>query len=199
MSLKYALLGLLARTPRHGYDLKRDFEANFSQMRSLSAGQVYVTLARLSAEGLVEGQTEAQSNAPAKKVFALTDAGRQALTDWLAQPVADSFEQVRSEFFLKLLVSGLTAGPESDAARPAMIERQRISLEENLADLKLSRLKLSLVLSPGEPDPRPAAEQELSEQRLLLLEGAILHLEADLAWLRLLETRLRRLSVLHRG
>ena len=193
MSLKFALLGLLADQPRHGYELKKAFEVSFSSMRLLNAGQIYTTLTRLTNEGLVTSETLAQTNAPARKVFSLTEAGRQALDQWLTEPVADNLEQVRGEFFLKLLVSALVAG----SSRPLMIERQRSQLEADLARLRKSRLQLSLVVSPGETDPRPPAEQELSELRLLLLEGALLHLEADLTWLDLLATHLERLIALH--
>lgn len=198
MSVKYALLGLLAHTPRHGYELKAAFEASFSQMRLLNVGQIYTNLSRLRSEGLVSSQTIDQSQAPARKVYQLTGTGRQALDEWLALPVEDHFEQVRGEFFTKLLVTALVAGPDSAPAQLAMIERQRAQLLSSLSETRRSRLQLTLVLGPRTADPRPTREQESSEIKSLLLEGAILHLEADLSWLDLVQTRLTRLAELHR-
>ncbi len=197
MSLKYALLGLLAHTPRHGYELKAAFETSFSQMRLLNTGQIYTTLARLSADGLVNSRTVEQSQAPARKVYELTQTGKQVLEEWLALPVENHFDQVKSEFFTKLLVTALIAGPAATPAQLAMIERQRARLQSSLAELRRSRLQLTMVLGPRTADPRPALEQESSEIKLLLLEGAILHLEADLTWLGLVEARLERLAGLH--
>ncbi len=194
MSLKYALMGLLAQTPRHGYDLKQSFELSFSQMRLLNAGQIYTTLARLTNDGLVNSYTVEQENAPAKKVYSLTEAGQRELLNWLEQTVDNTVEPVRSEFFVKLMVHALLIGGPTDEGRSrAMIEQQRQKFQDDLADLRRIRLHLSLVLGPGEADPRPPEEQQLSEIRILLIEGAILHLEADLQWLNLMEAHFNRL------
>lgn len=194
MSLKYALLGLLAQRPRHGYDLKQSFENSFSRMRLLNFGQIYTTLARLTATGLVSSQTVEQEKNPDKKVFSLTEKGREELMKWLAEPVDNTVEPVRSEFFVKLLVHALVIGSETDdASSRAMIARQREKFLQDLNDLRRIRLHLSLVLAPGEADPRSPEEQESSELRVLLIEGAILHLEADLQWLNLIEAHLNRL------
>ena len=47
MSVPHTLLGLLEEQPRHGYDLKRAYDARFGLDRPLKAGQVYATLGRL--------------------------------------------------------------------------------------------------------------------------------------------------------
>jgi len=53
MSVPHTLLGLLETGPRHGYDLKREYDARFSHARPLKYGQIYSTLARLQRDGLV--------------------------------------------------------------------------------------------------------------------------------------------------
>jgi Transcriptional regulator PadR-like family len=53
MSVPLTLLGLLERGPRHGYDLKRDYDAYFGQGRPLRFSQVYATLSRLAATNTV--------------------------------------------------------------------------------------------------------------------------------------------------
>lgn len=164
-------------------------------MRLLNAGQIYTTLARLNAKKWVSNETVAQKNSPARKVYHLTETGRTALAEWLAAPLTDNYEQVRSEFFLKLLVHGLVIGSQAGgSSSQPMIERQRQQFHQSMDELRHSRLQLTLVLPPGTADPRPSAEQEAAELRLLLLEGAMLHLEADLQWLNLIEARLNRLS-----
>jgi DNA-binding PadR family transcriptional regulator len=198
MSLKYGLLGLLAQAPRHGYELKQEFEQSFSGMRQLNIGQIYTTLARLTKDGLVQSRLVEQEKNPARKIYRLTDAGQTALADWLETPVEDNFEQVRNEFFHKLLVHALVTGNPTvsgDNSAERLIERQRVQFEQSLDILRRQRLKTMVVTGPGAIDPRTPAEQEESEIRLLLVEGAILHLEADLEWLDLLAKRLERLFV----
>jgi DNA-binding PadR family transcriptional regulator len=51
--LPYALLGLLASQPRHGYDLKNAIEHAFGGHREINFGQIYTTLSRLERDGLV--------------------------------------------------------------------------------------------------------------------------------------------------
>ncbi len=45
--LKFALLGLLARDPKHGYDLKNELEQALGGHWEINFGQIYTTLARL--------------------------------------------------------------------------------------------------------------------------------------------------------
>ena len=45
MSVPHTLLGLLERGPRHGYELKRDYDTYFGRHKPLPFGQVYATLA----------------------------------------------------------------------------------------------------------------------------------------------------------
>src|SRR5215510_7338042 len=54
MSIGQAFLGLLESQPRHGYDLKRAYDEQFTRGRPLHYGQVYATLSRLLKNGLVE-------------------------------------------------------------------------------------------------------------------------------------------------
>ena len=56
MSVKYALLALLDREPRHGYGLKSEFEARFGQSWPLNIGQVYLSKKEAKAGDTVEAQ-----------------------------------------------------------------------------------------------------------------------------------------------
>jgi len=54
LSVKHGLLALLAEAPRHGYQLKTDFEHPTGGSWAINIGQVYTTLQRLERDGLVE-------------------------------------------------------------------------------------------------------------------------------------------------
>ncbi len=170
--LKYALLGLLAQAARHGYDLKNAFEAMLGGTWPLNIGQVYTTLARLERDGLVESQVVPQDLLPDRKVYSLTGAGREELARWLAEPTTGSI-RLKDEFFLKLLAHQL-AGSDGSLA---LIWKQRQVYMQTLAQLTALRTDPSLELATA-----------------LLVEGAILHVEADLGWLDLCEERLTELQ-----
>lgn len=72
--LRLYLLKLLEESPRHGYEVIRLLEDRFLGLYAPSPGTIYPRLARLEAEGLVT-----QSQEGGRKVYEITDAGRQEL------------------------------------------------------------------------------------------------------------------------
>ena len=72
--LRLYLLKLLEESPRHGYDVIRLLEDRFMGLYAPSPGTIYPRLQRLEAEGLVT-----QSQEGCRKVYRITDAGRQEL------------------------------------------------------------------------------------------------------------------------
>ena len=73
--LRLWLLKLLNERPRHGYDIIAALEEQFLGVYAPSPGTVYPRLAALEQEGLVEVVTEEEG----RKVYALTQAGRDEL------------------------------------------------------------------------------------------------------------------------
>jgi DNA-binding PadR family transcriptional regulator len=159
--VRHAVLALLADRPAHGYEIKRGLEERFgSVVAPLNAGQVYTTLQRLQRDELVADDAVAQSGRPDKRVYRLTDAGRQALEEWLGVPSAPT--RLRDDFFMKL-VFAQSLGLADPAA---LIARQREAYLRSLGELER-------VLADGGADGTTA----------LVVEGAALHLEADLKWM----------------
>ena len=170
--MRYPFLALLADQPRHGYDLKLALEQVFGEaLPAMNAGQVYTTLARLERDGLVQGVRVAEDPRD-KRVYALTDAGRAALATWLAEPAPGP--QLKDEFFMKLVLSRLP-GVEGGEQPAALIARQRRAYLQSLRELN----DLAARLARGS-----------NQAAALLVEGAILHLQADLKWLDLCEDQL---------
>ena len=73
--LRLVLLKLIADEPRHGYDLIRQIEELTGGAYAPSPGVIYPTLTLLDDMG----QIEAQQSEGAKKLFAITEAGRAEL------------------------------------------------------------------------------------------------------------------------
>ena len=95
-----ALLGLLTLRPMSGYDMRALIDRSIGHFWSESYGQIYPTLKRLAAAGLVEKKTERQKGKPDRNVFSITEAGREQLAEWLKTPPTP--EVPRSELLLKL-------------------------------------------------------------------------------------------------
>jgi PadR family transcriptional regulator AphA len=87
--LKYALLGFLNYQPRTGYDLKQVMDQSIQPFWQAKQSQIYRTLKALEADGLVTSHVEEQESRPDRRVYAITDAGRDALAAWLREPVTE--------------------------------------------------------------------------------------------------------------
>lgn len=171
MSVRNAILGLLAQRPRHGYELRAAFEAlaGGEELWQVKPAQIYTTLARLEEGGLVTEEELSQDGGPEKRVYGLTAQGRSELNEWFARGVEG--EHQHDEFFIKLMLS-----IDDEKADPYLVIRaQRSELYQELHDVTARR---------NAADPR----RELAQ--IFLLDKTIMHLEADLKWLDLLEARL---------
>ena len=171
MSVRNSLLGLLAQRPRHGYELHDAFEAMLGGQTTwdVKPAQIYSTLARLAEAGLIVEEGVEQEGGPEKRIFAVTDAGRLELQQWFAEPVISEHE--RDEVFLKLMLSVSTG--VADPQR--VVATQRASLYRELHAAATRR---------GATDSR----KDLAV--ILLLDQVVMHLEADLRWLEMVEQRL---------
>jgi DNA-binding PadR family transcriptional regulator len=96
--LRLYLLKLLEESPRHGYDVIRLLEDRFMGLYAPSPGTIYPRLQRLEAEGLVT-----QSQEGGRKVYRITDAGREELArrrdelDELESEIAGSVHGIARE------------------------------------------------------------------------------------------------------
>jgi DNA-binding PadR family transcriptional regulator len=171
MSVRNALLGLLAQKPRHGYELHAAFEAvvGGEQNWDVKPAQIYTTLARLEEGGLVMEEGVERGGGPEKRIYAITPSGREALSQWFKAGV--ELEHHRDEFYVKLLLAVATG----EANPRSVIQTQRSKLYQDLHALTARRNKTN-------------AKTALAQ--VLLMDKAIMHVEADLRWLDIVEARI---------
>jgi DNA-binding PadR family transcriptional regulator len=104
----YVILGMLSIAPKgSGYEIHKAIEDNFGSFWGESYGQIYPSLKRLAAEGLIEVCKPASAPKKRRQEYALTDAGRACLREWLALPFQN--DPPRNEFLLKLFFGGEAA------------------------------------------------------------------------------------------
>lgn len=183
MSVKYGLLGMLAKKPQHGYELKRTFEQLTGGFWELNYGQIYQSLDRLSEEGYVSYTTQQEESVPDKKVYAITESGRQALKEWLANPEEPRPRPLRDELFIRLAVM---SSKDVSPMLGLISEHRAVYLEKMQA---LTQAKRELAKSKRE---RATSSDDLIEE--LLVDVALFHAEADVKWLELCENKLRSLA-----
>jgi len=163
------LLGLLEPEPSHGYELKRAYDLRFGQDKPLPFGQVYATLGRLERDGNVEICGLEQGGGPDRKRYAITPDGVSTLEAWLGTPESPE-PHLQSVLFAKVVLALLSGRPADrflDAQRTAHLARMR----ELTAERRAGGLG-----------------------RALLADYALFHLEADLRWIDMTESRLDQLT-----
>jgi PadR family transcriptional regulator, regulatory protein AphA len=99
-SSKEILLGLLAIESMSGYDLGQVIRASVGHIWNESYGQIYPNLKKLAAEGYLTAKTERRKGKPDRRIYSITEKGRERLVKWLALP--PQLEIARNEFLLKL-------------------------------------------------------------------------------------------------
>ncbi len=82
MSLRHALLGLLADHPASGWDLLKRFETSLAFVWPATQSQLYTELNRMTDDGLVVAADAGPRN---RKEYAITDLGHAALEHWLLE------------------------------------------------------------------------------------------------------------------
>ncbi len=171
MPVRHAVLGLLAQRPRHGYELRAAFEAFVGGRENweVNPAQIYATLTRLAEGGLVAEHGVAQASGPEKRIYAITPQGTRALVEWFGTPVEREYP--RDEFFIKLMLCLATGHADPHK----LIQTQRTKLYQDLHNITVQRTRAN-------------PHSELA--RIMLFDKAIMHLEADLRWMDLVQARL---------
>lgn len=117
MSLKYAVLAALLEGEASGYELSKVFDVSFANFWPATPQQLYRELERLAQDGLVEARFVRQERRPNKRMFTLTDAGREDLRTFAAEPPRRPIA-IRDELLIKL-----QAMEDPEATRALIEER----------------------------------------------------------------------------
>jgi DNA-binding PadR family transcriptional regulator len=116
MDVKSMLLGFLMHSSMTGYELKKVFALSFSFFSGLSYGSIYPALRKMEQEGLITMRLEIQDGSPNRKVYTITDAGKQAFFQALKEPL--HFEKQRNAFLTRLFFfAHLSQGERVASAR----------------------------------------------------------------------------------
>lgn len=178
MSLRHAILGILAIEPMSGYDLKKVIDQSVAHFWQADQSQVYRTLATLVSEGLATRRTVLQDDRPNMHVHTATGLGLAELDDWLTSPLPTPV--LREPFLARLFFAGRL--PREDVLR-LLAERRRV-VEEALAALEA--VAADVAAEASTPDGLGPV------LRLATLDYGLVHDRAELSWLDATTERIQR-------
>ena len=124
----YVILGMLRKGARSGYEIKAKADISTRFFWQISYGQIYPELKRLEDAGLIAGEAD-ESSGRQRREYAITDAGEQALRDWLTGD-GDLHFELRHEGVLRFFFADVLDSEEQLALLATMrTEHQRIRRE----------------------------------------------------------------------
>lgn len=108
MSLKHGLLGLLNYGSMTGYELDKAFKASLSFFWQAKTSQIYRELDAMEGNGWLSSQRVIQSEKPNKRVYTITEDGKEELFKWLSLPETDisNAMSVKSAFLMRVFFAG---------------------------------------------------------------------------------------------
>ncbi|MGF1758823.1 PadR family transcriptional regulator [Photobacterium sagamiensis] len=133
MSLSNVILTVLSTRDATGYDITKEFSSSIGYFWKASHQQVYRELNKMADNNLATSRHEPQNCKPDRKVYSITDLGRQALFDWFQEPARNP--KIRDEFLAKLLVCGVHNSEPMQEQLAALIQESH-TLMNNYGELE---------------------------------------------------------------
>ncbi|MGO2110567.1 MAG: PadR family transcriptional regulator [Pseudoclavibacter sp.] len=183
MSLRAALLSLLASEPMTGYDAAKRFGSTVGHLWHAADSQIYPELRRMEGEGLIAGaDVPWGAKGATKREYSITRDGRDYLSDWHMKPLRYAPERdparLRSAYFEWASAADARA---QLTAHIAHHEREIAGADERIRSIR-----------DGENDSvrrrlehYAAGEHErIARWKVYAHEGTIARSEAEVAWAR---------------
>lgn len=144
MNVRTICLAILYDADATGYEIRKlSTEGEYCYFVDASYGAIYPALQKLEADRLVTSKVAQQDGKPAKKIYAITEAGRRAFVASLHEPLGE--EVFRSPFLLFARYAHLL---------PASLVESR--LQEQLDSIREKRRHLEEIRDKGELTPGDA-------------------------------------------
>lgn len=157
--IEMALLGVLKEREMHGYELKKQLNAQLGQFWQFSYGSLYPAIKRLEKQGAVERVYPKQQVRRRLNVYRITRRGEELFDQMIGEhsAVDDARFSIKMAFFRYM----------DKSARMELLERRRAYLADQLADL---RMKLRTY------------KERLDAYTYRLMEHGVDTTSADLEW-----------------
>jgi DNA-binding PadR family transcriptional regulator len=170
-ALELAILGVLAKTPQHGYELRKRLISVIGLFSTISYGALYPTLKSLVERGLLVEQDEVGTGKYPKRAritYALTDAGLEHFNALVADSGPGAWDD--DTFAVRMSLFGQT----EVSTRIHILQGRRSRVEDRLANLQTNLAK---------------GRERLDSYTLELQQHGLDALEREVRWLNELISR----------
>lgn len=170
-TLKYAILGLINRKPLTGYDITKEFNSVLVDFWYAKHSQIYPELKKLTDEELISYETVIQGEKLEKKLYTITEKGKQCLHKWLEkddplEPTPKDIFRLKAYFCDEMTNETLLNQFKSALSKHS----ERLEYLEDCMDELLKKKDVSKVSSPEFGD-------------YIVLNGAIMREKTYIEWI----------------
>lgn len=171
-NLKYAILGLINRKPITGYDITKEFNSGLVEFWYARHSQIYPELKKLTDEELISYKIVIQGEKLEKKLYTITDKGKQCFQNWLKEdgPLEPTPKDV---FRLKAYFC-------DEMDRATMVKQFNSALDKH--SKRLDYLEKSMDKLLKQKDISKVASPEFGDY--IVLKGAVMRERAYVEWLK---------------
>ncbi|WP_127145726.1 PadR family transcriptional regulator [Pelagibacterium montanilacus] len=170
MNVRTLCLSILHEREASGYEIRKMCtEGECSYFVEASFGSIYPALARLEEEGLVESRVAHQAGKPSKKIYAITEAGREAFIEALSEPLGE--DVFRSPFLLFARFAHLL---------PSELVRRRVDERRDQLRSEIGELTEMRETVAGDRKNSHANDAWVLGYGLACLTAALEHLEGNM-------------------
>ncbi len=178
MSLKYAILGLLEVNSFSGYDLKKYFDSSINSYWKATHSQIYRTLDDISKKGLIISEVIQQDKNPNKKLFSITQKGKDDLIQWLN--INKDLPAIRNQILLQFSLSNLLT--KEQILR--LLEDYKSKLSSKLDALKSTEHQKTITYGR---DPKEKLIWKLT------LENGIMYYTNEINWIKICKNQIENI------
>jgi DNA-binding PadR family transcriptional regulator len=186
VALPHAILVSLSEQTGSGYELGRRFDRSIGYFWAATHQQIYRTLRTMEDDGWVSVDVVEQHGRPDKKVYGVTDGGRDELARWIAEPLSgrgSSLTDSRTRDLAVKIRGAVYGDVDALRAQVAALRGERAQLLDTYLGFEKHQF------------PDPSALDGAAMHQHLVLRGGILAEEGSLRWLDEVLTALRGNSV----
>jgi DNA-binding PadR family transcriptional regulator len=138
--LRIAVLTLLSRKPRHGYEIMKEIKERTGGFWRPTPGGIYPILQSLEESEYIEGKWDAHQRRK-RKIYQITEMGRPVLQQALVRQnqIADSMSDLFREFMKDVLDVKSAARPPMPNLFSAFLEEKKEISKDTVVVLKRNR------------------------------------------------------------
>lgn len=99
--IKVLILYYLSIKPTHGYEIQKFIQVNhMDNWTKIQSGSIYYALNKLEKDGLIVMAEEVGNGAKARKIYAITEAGKTELRELVKKELSQQISEVGSDKFI---------------------------------------------------------------------------------------------------